>query len=177
MKKILNDPFAYAEETLRGLVRAYPQYYRLVEGTNRVIARAEGPLEGKVGIVTGGGSGHLPVFTGYVGPGLLDACACGDVFASPSVDAAGPIFQAPAGQKDDLKLISGVGPVMESRLNAAGITTWAQLAEMSSDDVAKLESHLSFPGRVARDQWIKQAEALARGGAEEYRRVFGKDPR
>jgi NADH-quinone oxidoreductase subunit E len=96
---------------------------------------------------------------------------------SPTVDAAGPIFQAPAGQKDDLKLISGVGPVMEGRLNAAGVTTWAQLAAMTPDDVAKLEAHLSFPGRVARDQWIRQAEALARGGVEEYRRVFGKDPR
>jgi NADH-quinone oxidoreductase subunit E len=97
--------------------------------------------------------------------------------ASPTVDAAGPIFQAPAGAKDDLKLISGVGPVMEGRLNAAGITTWAQLAAMTPDDVAKLESHLSFPGRVTRDNWIKQAEALAEGGVEEYRRVFGKDPR
>ena len=43
-------------------------------------------MPGKVGIVTGGGSGHLPVFTGYVGPGLLDACAIGDVFASPSAE-------------------------------------------------------------------------------------------
>jgi dihydroxyacetone kinase-like protein len=86
MKKILNDPFAYAEETLRGLVRAYPQYYRRVEGEGRVIARAGEPTAGKVGVVTGGGSGHLPVFTGYVGPGLLDACACGDIFASPTAD-------------------------------------------------------------------------------------------
>jgi dihydroxyacetone kinase-like protein len=86
MKKILNDPYAYAEETLRGLCRAYPQYYRLVEGTTGVIARARPGRAGKVGIVSGGGSGHLPVFTGYVGHGLLDACSNGDVFASPSAD-------------------------------------------------------------------------------------------
>ncbi|MGO4832160.1 dihydroxyacetone kinase subunit DhaK, partial [Rhizobiaceae sp. 2RAB30] len=61
MKKILNDPFSYAEETLKGLCRAYPQYYRRVSGTIRVIARADGPIEGKVGIVSGGGSGHLPI--------------------------------------------------------------------------------------------------------------------
>ena len=67
MKKILNDPFAYATETLRGLVRAYPQYYRLVPGQARVIARAGGAVPGKVGIVTGGGSGHLPVFTAMSG--------------------------------------------------------------------------------------------------------------
>ena len=44
MKKILNDAFAYAEETLRGLVRAYPQYYRLVDGQKRVVARTDGPV-------------------------------------------------------------------------------------------------------------------------------------
>lgn len=98
MKKILNDPFTYAEETLRGLVRAYPQYYRLVEGTSRVIARAGDRRPGKVGIVSGGGSGHLPVFTGYVGPGFLDAVASGDVFASPSADEmAAAIREADAG--------------------------------------------------------------------------------
>jgi phosphoenolpyruvate---glycerone phosphotransferase subunit DhaK len=98
MKKILNDPFAYADETLRGLVRAYPQYYRLVDGTTRVIARAGKKRQGKVGIVSGGGSGHLPVFTGYVGPGFLDAVASGDVFASPSADEmATAIREADAG--------------------------------------------------------------------------------
>jgi phosphoenolpyruvate---glycerone phosphotransferase subunit DhaK len=87
LKKILNNPFTYAEETLRGLTRAYPQFYKLAEGTTRVIQRADGPVKGKVGIVSGGGSGHLPIFTGYVGPGFLDAVANGDVFASPSPTA------------------------------------------------------------------------------------------
>jgi dihydroxyacetone kinase-like protein len=98
MKKILNDRFDYADETIRGLVRAYPQYYRLVQGTSRVIARAGEKKKGKVGIVSGGGSGHLPVFTGYVGPGFLDAVASGDVFASPSADEmATAIREADAG--------------------------------------------------------------------------------
>ncbi|WP_421759940.1 NADH-quinone oxidoreductase subunit NuoE [Devosia sp.] len=91
--------------------------------------------------------------------------------------AAAPLFAAPAGPANDLKLISGVGPVLEGKLNALGVTTWAQVAALSADDIAKLESSLNFPGRVARDQWIKQAEALAKGGVEEYRKVFGKDPR
>jgi len=77
MKKILNDPFAYAEETLRGLTRAYPQYYRLVEGQKRVVARAGGPVAGKVGIVTGGGSGHLTEITGKVSPGQHDTIDTG----------------------------------------------------------------------------------------------------
>lgn len=109
MKKILNDPFAYAEETLRGLCRAYPQYYRLVPDTTRVIARADGPIQGKVGIVSGGGSGHLPIFTGYVGPGLLDACACGDVFASPSADEMATAMRAANGGAGVLRLYGNYG--------------------------------------------------------------------
>lgn len=81
MKKILNDPADYVDETLDGLVAAHPDIYAQPE--RRVIARAQGRREGKVGVVSGGGSGHLPVFTGYVGVGLLDAAAIGEVFASP----------------------------------------------------------------------------------------------
>ncbi|PSJ51065.1 dihydroxyacetone kinase subunit DhaK [Kumtagia ephedrae] len=109
MKKILNDPFSYAEETLKGLTRAYPQYYRLVEGTARVIARAGEPRQGKVGIVSGGGSGHLPIFTGYVGPGFLDACACGDVFASPSADEMAAAMRAANGGAGVLRLYGNYG--------------------------------------------------------------------
>jgi dihydroxyacetone kinase-like protein len=86
VKKILNDPFAYVDEMLEGLCLAYPQYFRRTGPEGRVIVRAGGPVKGRVGIVSGGGSGHLPVFTGYVGKGLLDACAIGDVFSSPAVD-------------------------------------------------------------------------------------------
>ena len=86
MKKILNNPEDYVDEMLTGLVAAHPEFYRLHGDSGKVIARAEGAADGKVGIVTGGGSGHLPVFTGYVGTGLLDACAIGDVFASPSAE-------------------------------------------------------------------------------------------
>lgn len=88
-----------------------------------------------------------------------------------------PLFTAPEGAADDLKLISGVGPVLEGRLNAIGVRTWAQVAALKKADIAALEASLNFPGRVERDQWIKQAKALAKGGVEEYRKVFGKDPR
>lgn len=87
------------------------------------------------------------------------------------------LFQAPEGQAaDDLKMIRGIGPKMESLLHEVGITTWAQLAKLSPDDADALEAELNFKGRIARDQWVEQADALARGGAEEYRKVFGKDP-
>ena len=73
MKKILNSPQAYVDEMLEGLVAAHPEALRRLGDDGRVIARAGGAVKGKVGIVTGGGSGHLPVFLGYVGDGLLDA--------------------------------------------------------------------------------------------------------
>ncbi len=86
MKKILNNPVDYVDEMLAGFTAAHPAHYRLAGDTGRVVARAAPGKAGKVGIVTGGGSGHLPVFTGYVGVGLLDACAIGDVFSSPSAE-------------------------------------------------------------------------------------------
>lgn len=86
MKKILNDAANYVDEMLAGLVAAHPEHYQLYGDTGKVVARATAGKAGKVGIVTGGGSGHLPVFTGYVGHGLLDACAIGDVFSSPSAE-------------------------------------------------------------------------------------------
>jgi NADH-quinone oxidoreductase subunit E len=88
-----------------------------------------------------------------------------------------PLFVAPAGAPDDLKLISGVGPVLEARLNSLGITKWSQVAAFGPDDITKVEASLNFKGRVARDNWLQQAEVLARGGEAEYVRVFGKKPR
>ncbi len=85
MKKIINNPSDFVEESIDGLIKSHPDVYVLANDNNRVITRAN-KGSNKVGIVTGGGSGHLPVFTGYIGKGFLDACAIGSVFASPSVD-------------------------------------------------------------------------------------------
>ncbi len=85
MKKIINNPSNFVEESIVGLIKSHPDVYALAKDNNRVITRANKSSK-KVGIVTGGGSGHLPVFTGYVGKGFLDACAIGSVFASPSVE-------------------------------------------------------------------------------------------
>ncbi len=109
MKKILNDPFAYVDEMLEGLCLAHPQYYKRLGPAGRVIARAGGPVKGKIGIVSGGGSGHLPVFTGYVGKGLLDACAIGDVFSSPSVDQVAEAIRAANGGAGVLRLYGNYG--------------------------------------------------------------------
>ena len=85
MKKIINKPSDFVDESIDGLIKSHPDVYALAKDNGRVITRAKKASK-KVGIVTGGGSGHLPVFTGYVGTGFLDACAIGSVFASPSVE-------------------------------------------------------------------------------------------
>jgi dihydroxyacetone kinase-like protein len=84
MKKIINSPDAFVDEFIEGLLLAHADSLKSVAKDNRALARADAPIQGKVGIVTGGGSGHLPVFLGYVGKGLADAVAIGNVFSSPS---------------------------------------------------------------------------------------------
>jgi dihydroxyacetone kinase-like protein len=85
MQKILNDPRAFVDEMLEGIILAHSDQLRQLPGA-RAVVRAAAPVPGKVGIATGGGSGHLPVFMGYVGDGLADGAAIGNVFASPSAD-------------------------------------------------------------------------------------------
>ena len=108
MKKILNDPNAYVDETLDGLCLAHPELKRLGDG-GRVIARRGGAVPGKVGIATGGGSGHLPVFLGYVGDGLIDACAVGNVFAGPRMDDCSEAMRAADGGAGVLQLYGNYG--------------------------------------------------------------------
>ena len=80
-------------------------------------------------------------------------------------------------QADDLKLISGVGPKLESVLHGLGIYTFEQIANWKKVEREWVDGYLKFKGRIERDDWINQARALAKGGREEYRRVFGKEPR
>ena len=109
MKKILNNPENYVDEMLTGLTAAHPEYYRLHGDSGKVVARTTAGKAGKVGIVTGGGSGHLPVFSGYVGEGLLDACAIGDVFASPSAEQMADAIRAADSGAGVLRLYGNYG--------------------------------------------------------------------
>lgn len=86
MKKLINDPEAFVDEMLDGLLLAHPDALKAVTADRRALVRADAPVRGQVGIVTGGGSGHLPVFLGYVGPGLCTGVAVGNVFSSPSAE-------------------------------------------------------------------------------------------
>ena len=84
MKKLINDPERAVDDALAGMAVAYPQLLRMVEPN--VIVRADAPVSGKVGIVSGGGSGHEPMHGGFVGRGMLDAACPGAVFTSPVPD-------------------------------------------------------------------------------------------
>jgi dihydroxyacetone kinase/dihydroxyacetone kinase-like protein len=84
MKKIINKPEQFVDEMIEGILLAHPDKVRTPGDDKRILVRADAPLDGKVGIVTGGGSGHLPLFKGYVGRGLCSGVAIGNVFSSPS---------------------------------------------------------------------------------------------
>ena len=79
-------------------------------------------------------------------------------------------------QPDDLQLISGVGPKIEGTLHSLGIFTYAQIAGWKQAEREWVDGYLNFKGRIEREDWVKQAGALARGGVDEYVRVFGKKP-
>ena len=83
--------------------------------------------------------------------------------AESSDDAAAPLFTAPEGEPDDLKKISGVGPVLEKKLHELGITKFEQVAKFSKKDIKNVDDRLSFKGRIERDDWLKQAAELAKG--------------
>ncbi|MET3854335.1 NADH-quinone oxidoreductase subunit E [Rhizobium sp. OAE497] len=98
--------------------------------------------------------------------------------AKPSLeDKNRPAGIAKPAAPDDLKLISGVGPKIEGILNELGIFTFAQVAAWKKAEREWVDGYLNFKGRIERDDWVKQAKALAKGGEAEYIKVFGKKPR
>lgn len=86
MKKFINAPEDFVDEMLEGILAAHPEALKCAAGDRRCILRADAPAAGKVGLASGGGSGHLPLFLGYVGSGMLDGCSVGGVFQSPGAE-------------------------------------------------------------------------------------------
>lgn len=85
MKKLINNPNEVVDEMLEGMIASYPDRLRRLPETE-VLVRENAPIDGKVGVVSGGGSGHEPAHTGYIGDGMLDGAAAGEVFSSPTAD-------------------------------------------------------------------------------------------
>lgn len=94
MKKILNTAGTFVQDTMEGIVAAYGDRVGLLNDDYRVLINKHPVQDGKVAVVTAGGSGHLPLFLGYVGDGLLDGCAVGEVFASPASEKMADMIRA-----------------------------------------------------------------------------------
>jgi dihydroxyacetone kinase-like protein len=109
MKKIINQPENFVDETVEGIIAAYGDRIKLLNGDRRILLSGYPKKEGKVGIVTAGGSGHLPLFLGYVGQGMLDGCAVGNVFASPSSQKMADMIRACDSGKGVLCLFGNYG--------------------------------------------------------------------
>ena len=98
-KKIINDPYKVVDEMVDGIVLAHHNILKFANNNKRAVVRKDAPIKDKVGILIGGGSGHEPAFVGYVGKGLADGAAIGNVFASPSPDPVVDATKAISGGK------------------------------------------------------------------------------
>jgi phosphoenolpyruvate---glycerone phosphotransferase subunit DhaK len=97
MQRIINDAYLVVEDMLKGFVKCHKHLVAPIEENPRVIKYIKAPIQGKVGVVTGGGSGHKPAFIGYCGKNMCDAVAVGEVFASPSAQVFFDAFKAANG--------------------------------------------------------------------------------
>ncbi|MYL20839.1 dihydroxyacetone kinase subunit DhaK [Halobacillus litoralis] len=180
MKKLVNDPNLVITEMLDGFVAAHASTVKRVEDTT-VVARKNAPVSGKVGIVSGGGSGHEPAHAGYVGEGMLDAAVSGEVFTSPTPDQVFEAIKAVDSGKGVLLVIKNyTGDVMNFEMAA-------ELAEAEgiqvdqvvvNDDVAVEDSSFTTGRRgVAGTVFVhKLAGAMAETGAslEEVKKTAEK---
>ena len=133
-KKIVNDGALAVDEMLEGIVAAHPAHLAQVPGSPRAVVARQGPRPGKVGLVIGGGSGHEPSFVGFVGRGLADAAAVGNVFASPPPD---PILEC-------TKAVSGGAGVLYMYGNYAGdVMNFDMAAEMAAMEEIEVRTVLT----------------------------------
>jgi D-erythrulose 4-kinase len=113
MTHIYNDPAEFPSDVIKGFAAAYPQHVQRVEGASGFV-RAGGPLEGKVSLVIGGGSGHYPSYNGVVGTGFADGAVLGGVFASPSAEQ---IYRVARAADGGAGVVLGFGNYAGDRLN------------------------------------------------------------
>lgn len=134
MKKFLNRPEDFVDEMLQGIYAAHPDKLKHVGDDLRCAVRADAPRSGKVGIATGGGSGHLPLFLGYVGAGMLDGCSVGNVFQSPSAEQ----------MLEVTKVINGGKGVLYIYGNYSGdIINFDMATEMADMEDIRVESYVA----------------------------------
>ncbi|MQB40956.1 bifunctional sugar-binding transcriptional regulator/dihydroxyacetone kinase subunit DhaK [Rhizobium sp. ICMP 5592] len=125
IKKFLNNPDDVVDEMLDGIVKAHAGHIAPIKGSNRALVARTGPRPGKVGLVIGGGTGHEPCFLGYVGKGLADAVAVGNIFSSPPPT---PILQCARAAS------GGEGVLFVYGNNTGDVMNFEMAAEMAQDE-------------------------------------------
>src|SRR5690349_7747562 len=142
MKKIINDPATVVSDALKGVEAAHPELK--VDHANKVICRGDSPRHGKVGIISGGGSGHEPLHGGFVGLGMLDAACAGEIFTSPVPDQMVAATKGVDGGAGVLHIVKNyTGDVMNFEMAAkivAAETGTEVIAVVTDDDVAVQDS-------------------------------------
>ena len=169
MKKFINDPSMVEEQMIQGMVKAHPQHLRKLDCGNGVVRAVK--KEGKVAIISGGGSGHEPAHGGYVGTGMLDAAVAGAVFTSPTPDQIYEAIKAVATDAGVLMVVKNyTGDVMNFEMAAEMAADMDEIEVrqvVTNDDVAVKDSLYTVGRRgVAGTVFVhKIAGALAETGA------------
>jgi dihydroxyacetone kinase-like protein len=169
MKKLINDPADVVAEALRGIAAAHPELR--VDHDDRVVFRGDAPVRGKVGLVSGGGSGHEPMHAGFVGAGMLDAACAGEVFTSPVPDQVVAATRGVDGGAGVLHIVKNyTGDVMNFEMAAELVAAESDtevVAVVTDDDVAVQDS-LYTAGRRGVGVTVL-VEKIAGAAAEEGR--------
>jgi dihydroxyacetone kinase-like protein len=168
VKKFVNDPADVVREALAGVAAAHPQLRVDIEG--QLVIRADAPVSGKVGLVSGGGSGHEPLHAGFVGPGALDAACAGEIFTSPVPDQILAATRAVDGGAGVLHVVKNyTGDVLNFSLAAElAADEGIEVATVLVDDDVAVEDSTWTAGRRGTAATLiveKVAGALASQGA------------
>jgi dihydroxyacetone kinase-like protein len=148
VKKLINDPSTVVADALRGIAAAHPELR--VDHTNKIIYRGDAPVSGKVGLISGGGSGHEPLHGGFVGQGMLDAACAGEVFTSPVPDQMVAATKAVDGGAGVLHIVKNyTGDVMNFEMAAemAEAETGVRVVSVVTDDDVAVQDSLYTAGR------------------------------
>jgi phosphoenolpyruvate---glycerone phosphotransferase subunit DhaK len=147
MKKLLNRVEDLVPESLAGLAKAHPGIVK-IDTANNVVLRAGGPRRGKVGLVSGGGSGHEPLHGGFVGLGMLDAACAGNVFTSPVPDQMEAATRAVDGGAGVLHIVKNyTGDVLNFQMAAELVAGEIEVSSVVTNDDVAVQDSLYTAGR------------------------------
>src|SRR5690625_5164900 len=132
MKKLINDPKSVVEEMIDGYVKAHPNYVKQLSENDRSLISVTPKEKGKVAVLIGGGSGHEPAFMGYVGEGMADGVAVGNIFASPP---PAPILEVTKA------IDKGAGVVYLYGNYAGDVMNFGMAAELAEMEDIRSEEH------------------------------------